>query len=139
MDIEVGDRVTYKSLKEPDYQKREKVVINEAEIIKILECVKDGQVEILKIERPKYEVTKEKKELLTEEEKEFLKQYIKMSNIKIKYIQKETDLTGTSIMIRLNNGYGTTNCTYYKCNYFKKLIEHKDYTLKELELNLEEE
>ena len=30
-------------------------------------------IEILKIERPKYEVVEEKKELLTEEEKEFLK------------------------------------------------------------------
>lgn len=132
MDIQVGDRVTYKSLNEPNYQKREKIVINEDEIIKILECVKDEQIEIFKIERPKYEVIEEKKELLTEEEKEFLKSYIKiiksLNNGQIKYIARY----GVMIVVHLKT----------KLNYdadigprFKGMIENKTYTLEELGIN----
>ena len=55
MDIQVGDRVIYKSLNEPNYQKREIIVTDENEIIKILKHIKDTHIEILKIERPLYE------------------------------------------------------------------------------------
>ena len=78
MDIQVGDIVTYKNINEPDYQARQKIMINEDDIAKIHSCIKESQIEILKIERPKYEVVEEKKELLTEEEREFLKLYIKI-------------------------------------------------------------
>lgn len=73
MDIQVGDRVTYKNL---EGNVVTTLIVNnfdKADIKKILETR-----EFIKIERPKFEVIKEKKELLTEEEKEFLKQYIKI-------------------------------------------------------------
>ena len=73
MDIQVGDRVTYKNL---EGNVVTTLIVNnfdEADIKKILETR-----EFIKIERPKFEVIKEKKELLTEEEREFLKQYIKI-------------------------------------------------------------
>lgn len=74
--LEVGDRYTYKSKNEPNYQAREKIITNEDDIIKILNCIKDKQIEILKIERPKYEVIEEKKELLTFSDKEMIKKMI---------------------------------------------------------------
>lgn len=73
MDIQVGDRVTYKNL---EGNVVTTLIVNnfdKADIKKILETR-----EFIKIERTKFEVIKEKKELLTEEEKEFLKQYIKI-------------------------------------------------------------
>lgn len=131
MDIQVGDRVTYKSSNEPDYQKREKIIENEDDIIKVSHCVKDEQIEILKIERPKYEVIEEKKELLTEEEKEFLKSYIKiienLNNGEIINIKR----CDVRILVHLRTDL------YYEAEVgprFNDMIPGKDYTLEELGL-----
>lgn len=68
MDIQVGDRITYKN--------------GHVELIQNNENLKDRiencTIEVVKIERPKYEIVEEKEELLTEEEKEFLKNYVKL-------------------------------------------------------------
>ena len=69
MDIRVGDLVTYKNSMG---NIRQVVIKDEEQKIKYINNVNTYK-NILKIERPKYEVVEEKKELLTEEEKEFLK------------------------------------------------------------------
>lgn len=63
MDIQVGDRVTFDN--------RLVIIIYDSNQIKGWD-----EEKIVKIERPKYEVIKEKKELLTKEEKNLLKSYI---------------------------------------------------------------
>ncbi len=80
MNIQIGDRITYKSANDEERQ----VIMTNLEQI---DRYKDSGL-IIKIERQKYEVVEEKKELLTEEEREFLKQYIKMSPLNINYIKK---------------------------------------------------
>ena len=71
MDIQVGDRVTYEFIDGFGQKTKETIIITDDEETFV------GDVKILKIERPKYDAIEEKKELLTEEEKEFLKSYIK--------------------------------------------------------------
>lgn len=64
--IKVGNRVTYK------YKNS-----NETQVVLICtdlfldELATNNDIEILKIERPNWEVVEEKKDLLTEEEREF--------------------------------------------------------------------
>lgn len=137
MDIQVGDRVTYRYLNTLDKKKITRIIINENEIkdyINIFNDVnKEFAIEILKIERPKYEGIEEKEELLTEEEKEFLKQYIKILNIEdnIKFIEKF-----------MNELYVHTDDTFYKLEInigFNKLQKEKSYTLKELGIESMEE
>lgn len=83
IDIQVGDRITYNSGK----SERQVIMTNEEQI----ENYRKSNL-ILKIERPKYEVIEENRELLTEEEKEFLKMYIKiienLNNGKVKSINR---------------------------------------------------
>ncbi len=67
MDIRVGDRVTYIY----DNEERQRIISNKGERDYYSENTK-----IIKIERPHYEVVEEKKELLTEEEKKYLKNVI---------------------------------------------------------------
>ena len=74
MDIRVGDKITLDCMGDV----KTIIITTEQQIEQIKENVTTYTNKILKIERPKYEVVEEKKELLTEEEKEFLKQYIKI-------------------------------------------------------------
>lgn len=79
MDIQVGDRITYIYLK--NNKEVTAIIACKAEIKDLQNMQKEGsehQIKILKIERPTYEVIVENKELLTGEEKEFLKSYIKL-------------------------------------------------------------
>ena len=131
MDIQVGDLVTYKSINEPDYQARQKIIINEDDIAKIHSCIKENQIEILKIERPKYEVVEEKKELLTEEEKEFLKMIYKFRLDGIKTIKKQIDEDGERLRIKGNLDFITN---YIPTKEFRGLELEKEYTLKDLGL-----
>ena len=123
MDIQVGDKVTYKYEDEIYI----KIILDEYE----LSVLKEDDREILKIERPKYEVVEVKKELLTEEEKEFLKQYIKiiegLNNGKVdRIIRREEDIfivlqTGLTYKIEIGIKFGNMQV-------------NKEYTLKELGL-----
>ena len=72
MKIEVGDRVTYKYFDKNLMEMVEKIVIIEENGVNFT-----ADVEIIKIERPNWEVVEEKKELLTEKEREFLKFFVK--------------------------------------------------------------
>ena len=121
MDIQVGDRVTYID------KKGHKCILIVLEDKGELSDGKDSFIgEILKIERPKYEIIEEKKELLTEEEKEFLKQYIKINNARVDFIKLDCNFD-----LRIE----TTNyVNYIKTNKFQGLEINRNYNLKELGL-----
>lgn len=127
MNIKVGDRVTYKI----DKKDIVTLVMNNIANIDFIINNDEHKIEILKIERPKYEVIEEKKELLTEEEKEFLKQYIKiiesLNNGEVITIQKQS----TWLILKLKTQFE------YQAEVgprFKELAECKMYTLEELGL-----
>ncbi len=132
MDIQVGDLVTYKNSMG---NIRQVVIKDEEQKIKYINNV-DTYKNILKIERPKYEVVEEKKELLTEEEREFLRQILKFGNYGsntengiIKYIIKD------GYYIELHYEDWAYNTIYIDKNlYFRNLERNKTYTLKELGL-----
>ena len=127
LDIQVGDRVTYKGV----YSTERQVIMTNLDVIDDYKGI-----DIIKIERPKYEVVEEKKELLTEEEREFLRQAFKFGNY-------GSDTGNETIKFVGKSGYYI--CVYYdeyasntiyidKNLYFKSLKEDKKYTLKELGL-----
>ena len=126
MDIQVGDKVTY-----IDKQGKKCIVIVLEDKGEISDSKDNLIKEIIKVERPKYEVVEEKKELLTEEEKEFLKQYIKiieeLNNGKVGRIIREVE----DIHVVLENGLT------YKVEIgikFGNMKVNNEYTLKELGL-----
>ena len=127
MDIQVGDRITYKFI-DKDGIFTEIVGSNNLSLTSIhwfKEHLEDKEIEIIKIERPKYEVVEEKKELLTEEEKAFLKIFIKIKKdeiLAIKRNENDLEITGKE----WDNSILTDE--------FKGLEMHKLYTLKELGL-----
>ena len=122
MDIQVGDRITYKD--------------NNGKICIIIIKEDKGELgdedntikEILKIERPEYKLIEEKKELLTEEEKEFLKTISKIKYDGISYIEKAN---GQLIV----QGSMTYQTNYIITDKFNGLTENERYTLEELRLN----
>ena len=135
MDIQVGDRITYRYLEIKD--KIFIAIINVlSELIDYERMVKENQIEILKIERPKYEVIEEKKELLTEEEREFLKQVLIFMDKKISSINI-TQILNNKKEIHFNqkeDGSGLGYWYYVKNSFFNGLEIDKVYTLKELGL-----
>ena len=86
------------------------------------------EYEIIKIERPKYEEVKEKKELLTEEEKEFLKTICKFYDIKTIYFNK------VDIGFYDKNNFIVNASNYTENMKFNKVEKNQYYTLKELGL-----
>ena len=125
MDMQVGDKVTYK-IREIVFTE---IINNLSWGVKLKN---DAMYEILKIERPKYEVVEEKKELLTEEEREFLKQYIKLIGFEkdVGYIKKSINrflyvILSDDSNFEIEVSYGEN---------FKNLENEKVYTLKELGL-----
>lgn len=132
MDIQVGDLITYINSNDSLGMRYKSIMINSDRLIDYKNKLENKEIEIIKIERPVYEVIEEKKELLTEEEKEFLKSYIKiiksLNNGKIEHIARY----GVMIVVHLKT----------KLNYdadigprFKGMIENKTYTLEELGIN----
>ncbi len=125
MEIEVGDRVTYKY---KNYNtKYGEIVTSELEKEALLSR---DNIEILKIERPNWEAVEEKKELLTEEEKEFLKQYLIHSSNE--YEKEYLIKRNKSIWLENKNTDGI--CFQYNKNKFKGLVDNKEYTLQELRI-----
>ena len=129
MDIRVGDLVTYKN---SIGNIRQVVIKDEEQKIKFINNVNTYK-NILKIERPKYEVVEEKKELLTEEEKEFLRMIYKFRLDGIKIIEKQIDEDGERLKIKGNLDF---IANYIPTKEFKGLDFEKEYTLKELGLEL---
>lgn len=135
LDIQVGDRITYitkvsKLLKgktcydiEMVEEKRKAIITTDLDNIE-----KDN---ILKIERIGqngwYTVYEKDKELLTEKEREFLKQYIKFSNTVINGIKKDDSI--------LNFMQYDEEINYISLiDDFEGLENHRLYYLKELGL-----
>ena len=124
IDLQVGDRVTYKST---DNEERQVIMTN----LKQIDNYKNSGL-IVKIERSKYEVVEKKKELLIEEEKEFLKQYIKiienLNNGKVnRIVRTEENIyllleTGINYHIEIGMQFGNMNI-------------NNEYTLRELGLD----
>ena len=134
-DIKVGDKITYKC---PDGISTK--LITFSLYLEDIKCdLKNKRIEILKIERigeNGWYTVYEKKELLTDEEKEFLKLYIK-------YVDKNIDTIGTeSIGGRKSIYFTKSNSGYYyypNQDYFKGLELDRKYTLKDLGLEEEDE
>lgn len=122
MDIQAGDKVTY----EVERIKYTEIISNRGLAEKLNS---DPRYEILKIERPVYNVIEEKKELLTEEEKKFLKGYIKFANYVPNQISKDNR---THKILFYVDEYLRDNYEFYKA--FENLESNKIYTLKELGL-----
>lgn len=127
--LEVGDRVTYYFLG----NERIYIEIVNDESKKV--SLKQANVVILKIERPKWEVVEENKEWLTDEEREFLQLVLKFMKTEIKCITKRINWNGELEMIFSKNedGSGAGYWYYIKNSYFKNL-EEREYTLKELRI-----
>ena len=125
MDIQVGDRVTY-----IDKQGKKCIVI----VLEDKGELSDGSdnliSEILKIERPQYREIEVKKDLLTEEEKEFLRQCKKLNN-SINNIQS---FENTIYLIDEDRDENVFTLKDIHKNLFKKLKDGHVYTLKELGL-----
>lgn len=135
LDIQVGDRVTYitkvsKIVQRKEYcnigivnEKRKAIITTDLDNIE-----KDN---ILKIERIGqngwYTVYEKDKELLTEKEREFLKQYIKFSNTVINGIKKDDSI--------LNFMQYDEEINYISLiDDFEGLENHRLYYLKDLGL-----
>lgn len=135
MDLQVGDRITYKYLN--TNIDKDKIYVSLVEGIRDAEIYKEmiesetktSSIEILKIERPNYEVIEEKKELLTEEEREFLKQYIKFCKFYITHIHK------TSNRFYFYNNMNLVETMEKKENCFNNLETGSYYSLLELGLD----
>ncbi len=126
-EIEVGDRIKYL-----DKYKTERVtIIKDAEMVEVYKNDNGKYITILKIERPKYEVIEEKKELLTEGERELLKVMIKYLCAEIGYIKK----TDEKVILIKNNGVEIAQIVIRDIVLgFKNLQEDEEYTLEELGL-----
>lgn len=134
--IQVGDRVTYKYKEESNIFTRIIVINSDIEI-----TLEDNK-QILKIERigssgwyTVYE-KQEKKELLTEDEREFLKLYLNLLKSVVHIIQLEKSNYET-VRLWSSNENDETEYIYsfdISSDMFKKLNENKRYTLSELEL-----
>ena len=120
MDIQVGDRVTFKD-------GIVKLIYDSDMLFEINQYINGGGTQILRIERPKYEVVEENKELLTDDEREFL-------NFICKYYKKIKimNFREKNITILDENHYILGRLIYPENLNFDKVGNMKEYTLKEL-------
>ena len=127
MDVQIGDKIIY----EIDGKRSQTIITDRTSI----DFYKD-YTKILKIERPKYEVVEEKKELLTEEEKSDLKAIIenvnKYSCMKVNEISFRTTNNDKLVINCFNNDYCMFEMVIYE--KFKNLNKSEKYTLEELGL-----
>ncbi len=123
IDLQVGDMITYEIVEDNVFKVLKRIIVDEYDIA----VIKINNYRILKIERPKYEVIKEKKELLTEEEKEFLHDILK--HYEITYIRFDSYVKAFK-----EGGYVAVSTDYPRDLKFEGIERYKDYTLKELGL-----
>ena len=121
--IEVGDRVTSKN------KGTGKIYVEIAYNNVAIENMKSDlyNTEIIKIERPHYEVVEEKKELLTEEEKEFLKSILRYYKATTIYFDVDRVLFFDDIIEEISPNYP-------KGLKFEGVKKHTQYDLEELGL-----
>ena len=117
IEVEVGDRVTFEG---------GTMVVVDCEYA--IEEARGCGIEIIKIERPNWEVVEEKKELLTEEEREFLKDMTKYyENVKVEFVCDDITIK--------NAENKTVNIPDYPKNMkFEGVEKYKKYDLKELRI-----
>ncbi len=127
MDIQVGDLITYINSNDSLGMRYKSIMINSDRLIDYKNKLENKEIEIIKIERPVYEVIEEKKELLTEEEKEFLRQFIKFANFIPNKICKEGKTN--RILFYISN---MIRDSFEYHGAFENLKDEKIYTLKEL-------
>ena len=133
MKIEVGDKLTGKWL--DNNQIIEEMAVSNDFLQKLYKNIENNKVEILKIERPNWEVVEEKKELLTEEEREFLKLALKYVNKRAKYIFKNIyGIYLTNEPLDQDGTYRSIFIDYLSGKFFVGLEENKEYSLKELRI-----
>lgn len=131
LDIQVGDRVTYKSGKD----QRQVIMTNEEQIENY-----ESNVLIIKIERIGingwYTVYEKKPEILDEKEKEYLTSVIKPFKSKIECIKKTRKLYSNfeyvCIVLKENNIGALPD--FKQGTMYKNMTAEKRYTLKELGL-----
>ncbi len=124
LDIQVGDIVTYKDGSMKIITSKNKFGRQFDNYGKLIE-----KENIVKLERPKYEVIEEKEKLLTEEEREFLRQYIALSFHRIDALTK----TENTLLFYNDNIYDAVSNYEVKKDMFKN-INNRIYTLSELGL-----
>ena len=130
-DMQVGDRVTNKNSKTGNKFRR--IICDEGTIKEIENSLYD--IETIKIEcigENGWYTVYEKKDLLTDEEREFLKLYMKINGIKAKKIKFYVAYA------ELKSESGTFTIFINTEKSFNKLIG-KEYTLKDLGLEEEDE
>ena len=135
-DIKVGDRITFKYDNEDEA--RTLIVFDTFAVknyIYMANKISDS-IKILKIERPKYDIVEEKKEILDEVEKRYLSNLIKPFRGDVLYIQKLKTETYKRkyIYIKLENDNITLPFFPKGKDMYKGMILGKEYTLKELGL-----
>ena len=128
-DMQVGDRITYKSLEKIFME----LIKSSLDLKEISFEIENKDIEIIKIERigaGGWYTVYEKKELLTDEEKEFLRDIIKYYD--------DTSKIEFSANIDLYNNVGYIICAldYPKKLKFENIEENKWYTLNELGLEV---
>lgn len=124
MNIEVGDKVIYKN--KDDKEKITTIVTSSCE----RDYLRKADIEILKIERPEWRVVEEKKDLLTEEEREFLKSYLKFMRLEGEDMRFTKKLNILYCLFDDDSGY-KIEVDY--CN-FREIKSNQLYTLKELRI-----
>ncbi len=129
-DLQEGDRITYK-YNNGDDKIYKSIIQDDGDLEDYKERIERKSLEILKIERPKYEVVEENEELLTEEEKEFLKGMCKYYDItKIKFYDIDVRLFDKDNRIK--------NCPDYPPNMKFQNVKKTNYYYNLKELGLEE-
>ena len=129
--IQVGDRVTIDCMGDT----KTIIITREKEIEQIKDNVASYTNKILKIERPKYEVVEEKKELLDKKEREYLSNVIKPFKNIVENIEKREWDKKEYIHIKIKGEIVGISFPYFKSNtMYKGMEEGKKYTLSELGL-----
>lgn len=127
MDIQIGDRITYKCININKEDLEVEIIKDNIMLDDYKNRFENDFWELLKVERPNYSVIEEKKDLLTEEEREFL-------NIMIKfYVITHIRFNDTDIDF-LNNEHTVSYLDYPVNLNFNNVKRHKRCALSELRI-----
>lgn len=130
MNIEVGDRVTYKYININSDELENEIITDAVTKRDYQARFDDESWELIKVERPNWEVVEEKKNLLTEEEREFLKAYLKFMKLENEDMRFKRNYNKISCLFDDGSGY-VIEVGY---DYFGKMKANYLYTLKELRI-----
>lgn len=135
MDIQVGDRITFKCKNRN--KTRISLILNEVYIEEFMANLRNKEIEILKIERPNYRLIfgqKEEKEILDDKEKEYLKRIIRPFKDKVTQITKHQGFGIEFISIKVVDNADIDLPKFKKGTIYKGMEANSPYILKELKL-----